>query len=140
MDWKKFEESLEELCDDRKPTFTFSCYGTPNFDDIISFIGNHYGENQWDKLEEELDELREALKDLKVSKNVDSMAKYQAQARFKVIEEFADLMIVMQSIMSTKGNEDMPDLLESISRYKASRQLYRILHNDPKAGDPNYGN
>ena len=49
-------------------------------------------------------------------------------------------MLVMQSIMSTKGNEDMPDLLESISRYKASRQLYRILNNDPKAGDPNYGN
>ena len=139
MDWKKFEESLE-VCDDRKPTFTFNCYGTPNTDDVISFIGNHYGESQWDKLEEELDELGEALVDYKVSKNVDSMAKYQAQARFKVIEEFTDVLLVMQSIMSTKGNEDMPDLIESIANYKASRQLYRILHNDPKAGDPNYGN
>ena len=139
MDWKKFEESLE-LCDDRKPTFTFSCYGTPNIYDIISFIGNHYGDKQWDKLEEELEEFKAALADYKVSKNVDSMAKYQAQARFKVIEEFTDVMVVMQSILSTKGNEDMVDILESIFNYKASRQLYRILNNDPKAGDPNYGN
>ena len=139
MDWKKFEESLE-LCDDRKPTFTFSCYGTPNIYDIISFIGNHYGDKQWDKLEEELEEFKAALADYKVSKNVDSMAKYQAQARFKVVEEFADVMVVMQSILSTKGNEDMVDILESIFNYKASRQLYRILNNDPKAGDPNYGN
>lgn len=139
MLWKDFIDNVG-VCNDRTPVFTFNCYNTPDTDDVIKFIGNHYGDKQWEKLEEELEEFKAALADYKVSKNVDSMAKYQAQARFKVIEEFTDVMLVMQSIMSTKGNEDMPDLLESISRYKASRQLYRILHNDPKAGDPNYGN
>lgn len=139
MLWKDFVDSVGEY-NDRTPVFTFSCYNTPDTDDVITFIGNHYGDKQWEKLEEELEEFKAALADYKVSKNVDSMAKYQAQARFKVIEEFADLMIVMQSILSTKGNEDMVDIMESIYNYKVSRQLYRILNNDPKAGDPNYGN
>lgn len=138
MLWKDFINSVRED-DDRTPVFTYNCYGTPDTDNAIKFIGNHYGEKQWDKLEEELEEFKAALADYKVSKNVDDMTKYQAQARFKVVEEFADVMIVMQSILSTKGNEDMVDLLESISNYKVSRQLYRILNNDPKAGDPNYG-
>lgn len=120
-------------------SFRSYCSLTLDLNDTISFIGNHYGENQWDKLEEELEELREALKDLKVSKNVDSMTKYQAQARYKVVEEFADLLIVMQSILNTKGNEDLIDLVESIIAFKVSRQAYRIKNNDPKAGDPNYG-
>lgn len=138
MLWKDFVDSVWED-NDKTPIFTYSCYRTPDTDYIIRFIGNYYGEKQWDKLEEELEEFKAALADYKVSKNVDSMAKYQAQARFKVVEEFADVTIVMQSILSTKGNEDMVDLLESICNYKASRQLYRILNNDPKAGDPNYG-
>lgn len=138
MLWKDFIDSVWED-DDNTPAFTYTCYRTPDTNDIIKFIGNHYGDKQWDKLEEELEEFKAALADYKVSKNVDSMSKYQAQARFKVIEEFADLMIVMQSILSTKGNEDMVDILESICNYKASRQLYRILNNDSKAGDPNYG-
>ena len=138
MLWKDFIDSVREA-DDKTPVFTYNCYCTPDTDDAIKFIGNHYGEKQWDKLEEELEEFKAALADYKVSKNVDDMTKYQAQARFKVVEEFADVMIVMQSILSTKGNEDMVDLLESISNYKVSRQLYRILNNDPKAGDPNYG-
>lgn len=139
MLWKDFIDSVWEDDGVKTPVFTYHCYGTPDTDDIIKFIGNHYGDKQWDKLEEELEEFKAALADYKVSKNVDSMAKYQAQARFKVIEEFADVTIVMQSILSTKGNEDMVDILESICNYKASRQLYRILNNDPKAGDPNYG-
>lgn len=139
MLWKDFINSLKEE-EGRTPIFTFDCYRTPDTDDTIKFIGNHYGDKQWGKLEEELEEFKLALEDYRLSKNVDSMAKYQAQARFKVAEEFADLMIVMQSILSTKGNEDMVDILESICNYKVSRQLYRILNNDPKAGDPNYGN
>lgn len=130
---------MEELEYSEDSSFRSYCSITLDLDDTISFIGNHYGENQWDKLEEELEELREALKDLKVSKNVDSMTKYQAQARYKVVEEFADLLIVMQSILNTKGNEDLIDLVESIISFKVSRQAYRIKNNDPKAGDPNYG-
>lgn len=139
MLWKDFIDSLGEY-DERTPIISFDCYRTPDTDDTIKFIGNHYGDKQWDKLEEELEEFKAALADYKVSKNVDSMAKYQAQARFKVIEEFADVMIVMHSILSIKGNEDMVDILETIRNYKVSRQLYRILNDDPKAGDPNYGN
>ena len=139
MLWKDFIDSVRGW-DDSTPVFTYNCYNTSDTDDVIKFIGNHYGDKQWDKLEEELEEFKAALADYKVSKNVDSMAKYQAQARFKVVEEFADLMIVMQSILLTKGNEDMVDIMESICNYKAARQLYRILNNDPKAGDPNYGN
>ena len=131
---------MDELKYNEKSSFVSDCSLTLNLDDTIRFIGNHYGEKQWDKLEEELEELREALKDLKVSKNVDCMAKYQAQARYKVIEEFADLLIVMQSILNTKGNEDLIDLVESIITFKVSRQAYRIKNDDPKAGDPNYGN
>lgn len=130
---------MNELKYSEDSSFSSYCSHTLNPDDTISFIGNHYGEKQWDKLEEELEELREALNDLKVSKNVDSMAKYQAQARYKVIEEFADLLIVMQSILNTDGNEDLIDLVESIIAFKVSRQAYRIKNNDPKAGDPNYG-
>lgn len=130
---------MDELEYSEDSSFRSYCSLTLDLNDTISFIGNHYGENQWDKLEEELEELREALKDLKVSKNVDSMTKYQAQARFKVVEEFADLLIVMQSILNTKGNEDLIDLVESIIAFKVSRQAYRIKNNDPKAGDPNYG-
>lgn len=130
---------MDEIKYNEESSFESNCSFTLDLDDTIRFIGNHYGEKQWDKLEEELEELREALNDLKVSKNVDSMAKYQAQARYKVIEEFADLLIVMQSILNTKGNEDLIDLVESIITFKVSRQAYRIKNNDPKAGDPNYG-
>lgn len=130
---------MEELKYFEDSFFRSYCSLTLDPNDIISFIGNHYGEKQWDKLEEELEEFREALNDLKVSKNVDSMAKYQAQARYKVVEEFADLLIVMQSILNTKGNEDLIDIVESIIAFKVSRQAYRIKNNDPKAGDPNYG-
>lgn len=139
MLWKDFINSLKEE-DDNTPVFVPVFYRTPDTDEVIKFIGNHYGDKQWGKLEEELEEFKLALEDYRLSKNVDSMSKYQAQARFKVAEEFADVMIVMQSILSTKGNEDMVDILESICNYKVSRQLYRILNNDPKAGDPNYGN
>ena len=131
---------MDEIKYNEESSFASYCTLTLDIDDTIRFIGNYYGEKQWDKLEEELEELREALKDLKVSKNVDSMAKYQAQARYKVIEEFADLLIVMQSILNTKGNEDLIDLVESIINFKVSRQAYRIKNDDPKAGDPNYGN
>lgn len=130
---------MNELEYSEDSSFRSYCSLTLDLNDTISFIGNHYGEKQWDKLEEELEELREALNDLKVSKNVDSMSKYQAQARYKVIEEFADLLIVMQSILNTDGNEDLIDLVESIIAFKVSRQAYRIKNNDPKAGDPNYG-
>ena len=36
-------------------------------------------------------------------------------------------------------NEDLIDLVESIIAFKVSRQAYRIKNNDPKAGDPDYG-
>ena len=133
MDWKEFKDSAG-LNAASAPKFTSYCFDTPDTDKVISFIGDHYGDTQWDKLDEELEEFKAALFDYKVSKGVDSMAKYQAQARYKVVEEFADVMIVMQSILSTKGNEDMVDLLEAILNYKVSRQLYRILNDDPKAG------
>lgn len=133
MDWKEFKDSTE-LYTDSTPKFSSYCYEAPDTDKVISFIGNHYGDKQWDKLDEELEEFKAALVDYKASKDVDCMAKYKAQARFKVIEEFADVMIVMQSILSTKGNEDMVVLLKSICGYKVSRQLFSILNDNPKAG------
>lgn len=100
----------------------------------IKVISDTYGNSQWDKLLEEVKELKSAVDDLEVSLNVDSMEHLLPDAKYKVVEEFADCYIVFMSILKQKDSGVISDLFESLIDYKCSRQVYRIANNAPKAG------
>ena len=97
-------------------------------------IGNYYGSNQWDKLDEELKEFQEALDNYRAANTVSKLEAIIPEARYQVVSEFIDVLNVMLSILSTDGNEDLLELAKGIQNFKISRQLYRIMNNDPKAG------
>lgn len=97
-------------------------------------IGNYYGSKQWDKLDEELKELQEALDNYRAANTVPKLEAVIPEARYQAVSEFIDVLNVMLSILSTDGNEDLLELAKGIQNFKISRQLYRIINNDPKAG------
>ena len=100
-------------------------------------IGIYYGTSQWNKLLEEVEELKEAVSSVCEKLVADCSSKDYNRSRYHAAEEMADVLIVILSILSEKSNRDLRDLVESFMVFKSSRQLYRILHNDPKVGDPN---
>lgn len=102
-----------------------------------SLIGENYGSYQWNKLLEEVGELQEVVNLLCEYNVVECSSKQYNRNRYHAAEEIADVLIVILSILSQEDNRDLRDLVESFMVFKSSRQLYRILHNDPKVGDPN---
>lgn len=102
--------------------------------EAYKLIGNYYGSNQWDKLDEELKEFQEALDNYRAANTVPKLEAVIPEARYQVVSEFIDVLNVMLSILSTDGNEDLLELTKGIQNFKISRQLYRIMNNDPKAG------
>lgn len=102
-----------------------------------TIIGEYYGSFQWNKLLEELEELQGAVSSVCEQGVLDSSRSEYNRSRYHAAEEIADVLIVILSLLSQHNNRDLRDLVESFMVFKSSRQLYRILHDDPKVGDPN---
>ena len=117
------------------PYFSLESQMTP--EKAAHLIGIYYGTSQWDKLLEEVEELKEAVSSVCEKLVADCSSKDYNRSRYHAAEEMADVLIVIISILSEKSNRDLRDLVESFMVFKSSRQLYRILHDDLKVGDLN---
>lgn len=117
------------------PYFSFETRMTP--EKAAHLIGKYYGTDQWNKLLEEVEELKEAVSSVCEKLVADCSSIDYNRSRYHAAEEMADVLIVILSILSEKSNRDLRDLVESFMVFKTSRQLYRIMHDDPKVGDPN---
>lgn len=117
------------------PYFSFETKMNP--EKAAHLIGIYYGTSQWNKLLEEVEELKEAVSSVCEKLVADCSSKDYNRSRYHATEEMADVLIVILSILSQEDNRDIRDLVESFMLFKSSRQLYRILHDDPKVGDPN---
>lgn len=100
-------------------------------------IGEYYGSLQWRKLLEEVEELQGAVSSVCEQGVLDSSRSEYNRSRYHAAEEMADVLLVILSLLSQNNNRDLRDLVESFMIFKSSRQLYRILHDDPKVGDLN---
>lgn len=131
------EEILNEIVnkDYALPYFSLETQMTP--EKAAHLIGIYYGTSQWNKLLEEVEELKEAVSSVCEKLVADCSSKDYNRSRYHAAEEMADVLIVILSILSQKDNRDLRGLVESFMVFKSSRQLYRILHDDPKVGDPN---
>lgn len=101
---------------------------------LLKCIGEHYGEKQWGKLKEELEEFKDALTDYMAADSVDCLSHLKSDCKYKVIEEFVDVLIVMSTILNSEDNVDMLALAEGIYEYKIKRQIFRIINEDEKLG------
>lgn len=117
------------------PYFSLETLMTP--EKAAHLIGEYYGTSQWNKLLEEVEELKEAVSSVCEKLVADCSSIDYNRSRYHAAEEMADVLIVILSILSQEDNRDLRDLVESFMVFKSSRQLYRIIHNDPKVGDPN---
>lgn len=132
------EEILNGIVNDTSsslPYFDFVAQMTP--EKAAHLIGKYYGTSQWNKLLEEVEELKEAVSSVCEKLVADCSTIDYNRSRYHAAEEMADVLLVILSILSEKSNRDLRDLVESFMVFKSSRQLYRILHDDPKVGDPN---
>lgn len=132
------EEILNGIVNDVSsslPYFSFSANMTP--EKAAYLIGKYYGTSQWNKLSEEVVELSDAVCSLCERNVSDCSSKEYNRVRYHAAEEMADVLLVILSILSQKDNRDLRDLVESFMVFKSSRQLYRIMHDDPKVGDLN---
>ena len=102
--------------------------------ELLKCIGEHYGEQQWSKLKEELEEFEDALTDYMAADSVDCLSHLKSDCKYKVVEEFIDVLIVMSTILNTEDNVDMLALAEGIYEYKIKRQIFRIINEDEKLG------
>lgn len=139
MDELKLKEKILNSISDKngEPLPYFSANTDINSERAASLIGEYYGSYQWNKLLEEVGELQEVVNLLCEYNVVECSSKQYNRNRYHAAEEMADVLIVILSILSQEDNRDLRDLVESFMVFKSSRQLYRILHNDPKVGDPN---
>lgn len=117
------------------PYFSLETQMTP--EKAAHLIGIYYGTSQWNKLLEEVEELKEAVSSVCEKLVADCSYKDYNRSRYHAAEEMADVLIVILSMLSQEDNRDLRGLVESFMVFKSSRQLYRILHDDPKVGDPN---
>ena len=131
------EEILNEIVNKDYSLPYFSLETQMNPEKAAHLIGTYYGTSQWNKLLEEVEELKEAISSVCEKLVADCSSKDYNRSRYHAAEEMADVLIVILSILSEKSNRDLRDLVESFMVFKSSRQLYRILHDDPKVGDPN---
>lgn len=132
------DEILNEIVDNDSSSRTYLDLGTQMTPEKAAhLIGIYYGTSQWNKLLEEVEELKEAVSSVCEKSVADCSSKDYNRSRYYAAEEMADVLIVILSILSEKSNRDLRDLVESFMTFKSSRQLYRILHDDPKVGDPN---
>lgn len=132
------EEILNEIVNKDSsslPYFSFGTQMTPK--KAAHLIGTYYGTSQWNKLLEEVEELKEAVSSVCEKLVADCSSKDYNRSRYHAAEEMSDVLIVILSILSQEDNRDLRDLVESFMVFKSSRQLYRILHDDPKVGDLN---
>lgn len=101
---------------------------------FLKCIGEHYGDRQWEKLIEELWEFQDALADYMIADSVDCLSHLKSDCKYKVIEEFVDVLIVMSTILNSEDNIDMLTLAGGIYEYKLKRQIFRIINEDEKLG------
>lgn len=131
------EKILNEIVNKDYALPYFSLETQMNPEKAAHLIGIYYGTSQWNKLLEEVEELKEAVSSVCEKLVADCSSIDYNRSRYHAAEEMADVLIVILSILSEKSNRDLRGLVESFMVFKSSRQLYRILHDDPKVGDPN---
>lgn len=127
-------EFIKEILQDKPHSVEVDFSSGLYRNEAYKLIGNHYGSTQWDKLDEELKEFQEALDNYRAADTVPKLEEAIPEARYQVVSEFIDVLNVMSSILSTDGNEDILELADGIQNFKLSRQIYRIVNNDPKVG------
>ena len=111
-------------------------------EDRIRFIGRHYGFwKQFEKLNEETDELRHEVLTLLSMKDAYDAGDYENEADedgtaedyfkmdtthqlYKTAEEIADTIVVIKTLIAEKP--ELANLVEAFMNMKTARQAYRI--------------
>lgn len=142
-------EYIEETNNNQNPILDGAptlCCENYRVAEMIRFIGAHYGfNNQVEKLDEELDELKHVLFNITSMEASFEDGDYDTDEEFTqdmsrelyhLAEEMADVCVVIKTLLSEKP--ELSALVEAFITMKVTRQAYRIATKDPDTGAIEY--
>lgn len=142
-------EYIEEPHNDQNPIFEGAptlCCENYRIAEMIRFIGSHYGfNNQIEKLDEELDELKHVIFNITSIEASFEDGDYDTDEEFTqdmdrelyhLAEEMADVCVVIKTLLAEKP--ELSSLVEAFINMKVTRQAYRIATKDPDTGAIEY--
>lgn len=142
-------EYIEEPHNDQNPILEGAptlCCENYRIAEMIRFIGKHYGfNNQIEKLDEELDELKHVLFNITSTEASFEDGDYDTDEEFTqdmdrelyhLAEEMADVCVVIKTLLAEKP--ELSALVEAFITMKVTRQAYRIATKDPDTGAIEY--
>lgn len=142
-------EYIEETNNNQNPILDGAptlCCENYRVAEMIRFIGSHYGfNNQIEKLDEELDELKHVLFNITSMEasfedgdydTDEEFTQDMARELYHLAEEMADVCVVIKTLLSEKP--ELSSLVEAFITMKVTRQAYRIATKDPDTGAIEY--
>ena len=142
-------EYIEETNNNQNPILDGAptlCCENYRVAEMIRFIGSHYGfNNQIEKLDEELDELKHVLFNITSMEasfedgdydTDEEFTQDMARELYHLAEEMADVCVVIKTLLAEKP--ELSSLVEAFITMKVTRQAYRIETKDPDTGAIEY--
>ena len=142
-------EYIEEPHNDQNPILEGAptlCCENYRIAEMIRFIGKHYSfNNQIEKLDEELDELKHVLFNITAMEASFEDGDYDTDEEFTqdmdrelyhLAEEMSDVCVVIKTLLAEKP--ELSSLVEAFINMKVTRQAYRIATKDPDTGAIEY--
>lgn len=142
-------EYIEETNNNQNPILDGAptlCCENYRVAEMIRFIGAHYGfNNQVEKLDEELEELKHVLFNITSMEasfedgdydTDEEFTQDMARELYHLAEEMADVCVVIKTLLAEKP--ELSSLVEAFITMKVTRQAYRIATKDPDTGAIEY--